>query len=347
MTRLRLPIPSSLLSIMQQQGKYKHCYEMMLDLVDLLSMPGELLISVCMLQVRNYTTVIDRVPPRLASLLRPYTQRLENAIMPGLYNLSWHSLSLEQYFVLVNDHTAELELLLDKINDIVECRIDKNLRSILKIRLVTIPSKLVTVDHFREMAQHAIEQGVPQMSVMRQNVETAVYDMLQLVSSRLDSAEKQSIADAQAQLLEHYQRLCERAVMGAIVESLNVLRERFAPPKDSLLAAMSGEQQEPIFAVGMELVAPEVNMNPSLGEVQIVINQIAKGIVSSSKQINRWKSPDASEEEEPGYLPPKSVWDSANRCGYRSYFDEIAKDKGLAKVLLLLTGSLTGLWIKV
>ena len=31
----------------------------------------------------------------------------------------------------------------------------------------------------------------------------------------------------------------------------------------------------------------------------------------------------------------------------RSYFDQIAKDKDLCKTLLLLTGSLTGLWIKV
>ena len=76
---------------------------------------------------------MSRVPPQLAPLLKPYTDLLHNTISPGLSTLTWHSMALERYFTLIRERIADLEMLLVKIADIVDCRIDRNLRALFKV----------------------------------------------------------------------------------------------------------------------------------------------------------------------------------------------------------------------
>ena len=157
-----------------------------------------------------------------------------------------------------------------------------------------MPVGLVCVELFREMAARSVQHGVPEMALMRQNVEAAVADLFALVETKFTAADKLATADVKLQLLEHYQSLCSKAMMGSIIESLGLLRSKFAPPSGGLIGALCGDGPEPIFAVGMELVAPEVNMNPSLAEVQVVINQVAKGIVMAAKGVPGWGALSAS-----------------------------------------------------
>jgi len=100
-----------------------------------------------------------------------------------------------------------------------------------------------------------------------------------------------------------------------------MLKSRFSPPKGLNFIA-----PDPVFTVGMELVSPDVNMNPNLEEIQVSINQVARAVVSATKHVYGWQN------------------DQGER---KTYFDSIGKDKHVAKTLLLLTGALLGLQLKV
>ena len=63
---------------------------------------------------------------------------------------------------------------------------------------------------------------------------------------------------------------------------------------------------------------PNVAMNPSLEEIQCAINTTAKAILGCSKKLDAW---------------------GIGCDDQRTYYDMIARDKEVVKVVLLLTGT--------
>jgi len=70
---------------------------------------------------------------------------------------------------------------------------------------------------------------------------------------------------------------------------------------------------------------PEVVMNPRVDDIQAAINTIAKRVLQSSKLLSCWGMPG----------------------GPATYYDMIARDKEIVKIILLLTGSLVAIRTKV
>lgn len=65
-------------------------------------------------------------------------------------------------------------------------------------------------------------------------------------------------------------------------------------------------------------------MKPSLDEVQVAINRAASCVLKSTKFVQLWFQKDVPEEEK------------------EPFYNWIAKDKEIVKVILLLTGSIQG-----
>lgn len=78
--------------------------------------------------------------------------------------------------------------------------------------------------------------------------------------------------------------------------------------------------ERPFFDVDVELKVPNVSMNPTLEEIQEAINTTAKKILGTSKKLRCW----------------------GMSHGPATYYDLIARDKEVVKVVLLLTGSVEG-----
>ena len=70
-------------------------------------------------------------------------------------------------------------------------------------------------------------------------------------------------------------------------------------------------------------------MKPSLEEVQSAINRAASYVLKSTKKVQNWNQKDLPEDER------------------EPFYDWIAKDKEIVKVILLLTGSIQGTKNKV
>ena len=64
-------------------------------------------------------------------------------------------------------------------------------------------------------------------------------------------------------------------------------------------------------------------MSPTLDEIQVAINRCSRAILGTAKHLTVWSSPQL-------------------RAAGATIFDEIAKDKEIVKMVLLLTGSFEG-----
>jgi dynein heavy chain len=81
---------------------------------------------------------------------------------------------------------------------------------------------------------------------------------------------------------------------------------------------------KPFFEVDVRLDGNNSVLKPSLDEVQSAINRAASHVLKSTKKVQLWFQKDIPEEEK------------------EPFYNWIAKDKEIVKVILLLTGSIQG-----
>ena len=93
--------------------------------------------------------VLSRIPQALKPLMSPHLAKVEAAIEPGLTMLNWTSLSLDAYMDSVYEALRDLELLIDRANDLVKFRIEAVLQEMSNTPLCELPSDAPwTIDKF-------------------------------------------------------------------------------------------------------------------------------------------------------------------------------------------------------
>lgn len=79
---------------------------------------------------------------------------------------------------------------------------------------------------------------------------------------------------------------------------------------------------KPFFEVDVQLIGDSCTLKPTLEEVQSAINRAASHVLKSTKNVQNWNQKDQPEDQR------------------EPFYDWIAKDKEIVKVILLLTGSI-------
>ena len=106
--------------------------------------------------------------------------------------------------------------------------------------------------------------------------------------------------------------------------SLNQMKERICGRRNAPKQVL-----KPFFEVDVHLEQDKSVLKPSLEEVQSAINRAASHVLKSTKKVQNWNQKDQPEDER------------------EPFYDWIAKDKEIVKVILLLTGSIQGTKNKV
>jgi dynein heavy chain len=95
-----------------------------------------------------------KIPVAFEQLMVPHIEKVETAIDPGLTKLTWTSINISEYMDGVYAALADLELLMDRANDLVEFRINAVLQDMTSTSLCELPDEEPwTVDHFLENTQ--------------------------------------------------------------------------------------------------------------------------------------------------------------------------------------------------
>lgn len=151
-------------------------------------------------------------------------------------------------------------------------------------------------------------------------VEGAVEDLIQTICSyNLDKHVEAISAEEIQKLSKYYNWSMYQALLHATKYSLNAMKERICGRRNSPKLEL-----KPFFDVDVQLDGNTCTLNPTLEQIQTAINRAAAHVLKSTKNVQNWNQKDIPEDKR------------------EPFYDWIAKDKEIVKVILLLTGSIQG-----
>jgi len=300
LAKLDVAVPESAKIVLLQEDKFKAYYN---DLKFLLS---------------EYERITSRIISVTRKALRPHLQSLELKLRPGLVTLTWTSMNIDAYKAHILLGLSKLEDLITKVNDIVESRIQKNLKLISRSVIVNIPTeKAVALDEFVQMQEATVKANTSYMASKNLEVETAVSDLVAVLTSVSIEPGVEPVMEADIVDLErHFRNLTYQALLYCVKVSLNFIKKRTASRPGVILF--------PFFEVDVQLSVPSVRLSPSLDDIQRAINRAAVAILSVAKRMFQWGQNNIAEKDR------------------RSFFDRMGQDIEIIKTVLLLTGAMQG-----
>merc|ERR1719424_295159 len=286
--------------------------------------------------LKEYRRVVQTIKPIAANLLKPHIENLEFKMRPGMVTLTWTSMNIETYIEDVWGELDKLEQMVMTVNDYMENRIDLNLKTVANVLLVNLPDEqeLVTLDEFVEMQERHVRATTDFLVAKSTEIESAVNDMLGIiVSFELDP---HVLAISESEIIKvkaHYNWSMYQALLNSTKRSLNTMKMRLAS------RAKDGCRMPPaFFEVDLQLDGLGVRLMPSVSDIQAAINGGAVAVLKCSKMIEAWDTVTIPKNVQlilnPN-LPPVQGTGSQG-----TFYDRIAQDREILKVLLLLTGSI-------
>eukprot|EP01012_Entosiphon_sulcatum_P023115 TRINITY_DN280_c0_g1_i7.p1 TRINITY_DN280_c0_g1~~TRINITY_DN280_c0_g1_i7.p1 ORF type:complete len:2218 (+),score=554.82 TRINITY_DN280_c0_g1_i7:76-6729(+) len=328
--RMGVEIPQSAKMVLMQADKFKQFY-------------NELQYA-----LREYDRVVGSINHITRPLMSHLIAGLDTLIRPGETSLTWQSLNIDAYLAKLHRGIGRLEDVVVKVNGIIDNRMQSNLKLISNTLLVHLPeNQSFSLDQFVRLQESHIQQQSQFIDIKNVEVEKAANDVIQTIlapqlpdpnqsgagdtsstsgpatvsASQLAAQHQQQpppeVAPEEIQKLkQHFNRLMFKAILTTTTKSLNLIKKRVGTRNRKGFMFVD----KPFFDVSVELHPPHVMLNPSLEEVQNSINRSATAVLRCSKYIKQWDG-----------------------IGSVSFFDEIAKNKEIVKVVLLLTGGIHGL----
>ena len=104
--------------------------------------------------VEENNRIRGRIPELFTVLMAPHLEKVDEVISPGLTVLRWTSLNIEPFLQSVGESLKELELLVERVLNTLEFRIEGVLQGIQNTELCDLPdSEPWTVDEFFKRTQ--------------------------------------------------------------------------------------------------------------------------------------------------------------------------------------------------
>jgi len=210
LARMNLAVPESALVVVLQEEKFKRYF---FDL------------SSCL---REYARIVALIVPVTAPLLRPAVADLEHKLRPGMITLTWTSMNIDMYRQHILTGLRRLEELVQNVIDIVENRIETNLRSISRMMLVQLPqNKSFSLDDFVALQQEHVSKNTADLKSKNVEVERAVRDLIELIVAYPVDAHVAPVEDGALRgIVEHYNHFMNITIMHCVKVSLNALKNR-------------------------------------------------------------------------------------------------------------------------
>ena len=303
--RIGIEIPESAKMVMFQENKFKNYY-------------NELTYA-----LKEYDRVTSKIIPVTEDLLAPHLLDLEYKIRPGMITLTWTSMNIDAYKQHVHMGLQRLEELINNINDIIENRIEKNLKLISQSILVNLPTdQSFALDDFVKTQERHVTCVTKMLSAKNTEVENALEDVLQHITTyTFDSPNIPPIEATQLdETRSHYKHLMYRALLNCTKQSLTSIKKRVCSKAGTGFLFL----ERPFFEVDVQLSVPSVRLSPSLQDVQRAINRSAVAVLKCSKNIYTWGQKDVEDDKR------------------STYFEKLGCDTEIIKVAILLTGALHG-----
>eukprot|EP00079_Xenopus_tropicalis_P026874 XP_012820905.1 PREDICTED: dynein heavy chain 5, axonemal [Xenopus tropicalis] len=164
MAKLGLEIPPFAATLQQKQNVYKKNF----DNLQFMLMEDK--------------RIKSKVHAPLEQLIAPHIAKIDEAIQPGLLSLNWTSLNIEKYLKNIAEKHADLELLLDRVNDLVVFRIDAVLQDMSITPLCKLPEEEpVSCEQFLQMTKDLCAKGAVTLQAKSCMVEEAANELINML----------------------------------------------------------------------------------------------------------------------------------------------------------------------
>ncbi|XP_039592867.1 dynein heavy chain 5, axonemal isoform X2 [Polypterus senegalus] len=164
MLRMGLEIPPFALSLQQKQETFKKNYNKL------------------QMVLEENRRVRSKIQSAFDQLFGPHLVKVDEAIQPGLTSLSWTSLNFEKYLNRVTRSLSDLELLVDRVNDLVEFRIDAVLLDMSSTCLCNLPEdEPCTPEQFAQMTKELCIKGALSLHTKSSLVEEAANELINML----------------------------------------------------------------------------------------------------------------------------------------------------------------------
>jgi dynein heavy chain len=266
--------------------------------------------------------VMNKIVPVTALLLAPHVNDLEAKLRPGMVTLTWTSMNIDAYKQHFHQGLQRLEELINNINDIVESRIEKNLKVLTRTLLVDLPTnEAFALDEFVSLQERHVKKMSAVQMGKNVEVENAVEDLVTIVTSfpledGIDGVSKSEVVRVRT----HYNQLMYQAILNCTRNSLEKVKKRVCNKGATGFLFV----ERPFFEVDVQLAVPSVRLSPSLDDVQRAINRSAYAVLHSCTSMYEWGQQAVDEEDK------------------TSFFGRLGSDVAIVKVVLLLTGAVHG-----
>jgi len=275
MTKLNLEIPESAKLLAMQEVRLKHHD------------------SALRMMLNEYESIIARIPENLVSLLASSKAIIDRAIEPGLLKLSWYSVSLDSFIESVHKELANLNIIVSKICDLVDVRIEKLCISIAETQLCELPgpegwtaakfleeTERVTADHGKnlERQSYLMELAVGELVVFLRSLSTS------------DAHEHQSKLNSELTELSSYYkgRLLDAFIKSTRSTLDNVKRRMTTRTAGYDETSKSEIAKPPFFSSKIILQIPNIAISPSLEDIQKTATKACTLIMGVTKNVYLW-----------------------------------------------------------
>ncbi|KAJ8415685.1 hypothetical protein AAFF_G00402420 [Aldrovandia affinis] len=123
-----------------------------------------------------------KIQPAFLQLATPHLAKVDEAILPGLTSLNWTSMNIEKYLNHIMTALADLELLMDRVNDLAEFRIDAVLQEMSSATLCLLPEdEPVTCEEFVQTTRDLCIKAAQSLHTRSSLVEEAANELINML----------------------------------------------------------------------------------------------------------------------------------------------------------------------
>ncbi|XP_078400904.1 dynein axonemal heavy chain 5-like [Cetorhinus maximus] len=269
-----------------------------------------------------------RIKPIYETLIASHVHRIDEAFQPGLVTLNWTSLNNDLFVDNVYTKLGEIDLLVHRINDLVEYRIDWILQDMSITSLCEFPEETPwPCEEFLSHTQDMCIKGAQSLQCKSMLVEVATNELINMlldddsddenhdieenketkvsVQSPMDHSpdahstsavkrlkDPKFLKQEAKELLNHFSRRNVDALVKVIRNALETLRKRMQTlPKVHHQDANSDYQKQvfkSVLHVDICLAIPDIVLHPTLEDIQCILNRVCDCIINISRRISVW-----------------------------------------------------------
>lgn len=287
MQRLRVNIPDLAIEINKNIGYYKATKE----------------------RLTNIITKFDKlrlsVPQIFQEIMEHHINEVDAALRDGVLYVMWSSLNHNVFFQEVENKLNNFELILKKVIDIKEARIDAGLKNISEEFLILLPDEPITLTKFIELTTDLDAKAGNLLSKMSEKVRTAVLELIKFLATESNMMSKLTEKPITPEvenfkifidtIFQHYREKLRDALVKCIKFNLDLIRKRVffrnTKPGDMELTS-TNTVQIPLFQANINLEIPNIVILPSLEDFQSALNTLCNNLLNATKLVMKWSKPE-------------------------------------------------------